>query len=422
MAAELLPGDAFEADGDGSGDDGGHVWEQPMERTWDELEEDESGRLKSRRLERQRVRKARLDGGADLAGRVVERGMIRYLYLVVDFSRAMRETDFRPSRRAVAVDYVGQFVHEFFGQNPISQLGVIVCYDGKAQTLTHLSGNPREQTRVLSSFERVGGDLSLQNGLEHALDSLEQIPLYGSREVLVVMGSLSSCDPGDIYQSLDRLRAARVRVSFVSLAAEMHVSRHIANETSGTYAVATKASHMRELLFRHVVPLPTPESHRGGELRRWVRMGFPQKFTETHPSMCACHKRFVYSGFRCPKCSAKCCELPTECRVCGLMLISSPHLARSYHHLFSVAPYAEASAADVEAAAAFDGTAGGGPGEARCFACQLVVRVGDALITQCGTCARLFCADCDVFVHETLHNCPGCEARPMLQAAAPPAT
>ena len=28
------------------------------------------------------------------------------------------------------------------------------------------------------------------------------------------------------------------------------------------------------------------------------------------------------------------CELPVECRGCGLTLVSAPHLARSYHHLF----------------------------------------------------------------------------------------
>ena len=36
-------------------------------------------------------------------------------------------------------------------------------------------------------------------------------------------------------------------------------------------------------------------------------------------------------------------ELPTACHVCGLTLVSSPHLARSYHHLFPVRPFQEVS-------------------------------------------------------------------------------
>jgi transcription initiation factor TFIIH subunit 2 len=27
---------------------------------------------------------------------------------------------------------------------------------------------------------------------------------------------------------------------------------------------------------------------------------------------------------------------------------------------------------------------------------------------QCLVCLHLFCPDCDAFLHETLHNCPGC--------------
>ena len=38
---------------------------------------------------------------------------------------------------------------------------------------------------------------------------------------------------------------------------------------------------------------------------------------------------------------ARVAELPGACHVCALMLVSSPHLARSYHHLFPVPPFTE---------------------------------------------------------------------------------
>jgi transcription initiation factor TFIIH subunit 2 len=31
---------------------------------------------------------------------------------------------------------------------------------------------------------------------------------------------------------------------------------------------------------------------------------------------------------------------------------------------------------------------------------------------RCPNCGNLFCFDCDAFIHEQLHNCPGCEALP----------
>lgn len=61
-------------------------------------------------------------------------------------------------------------------------------------------------------------------------------------------------------------------------------------------------------------------------------------------AICSCHKEAkVGAGYTCPRCKARVCELPTECRICGLTLISSPHLARSYHHLFPIVPFDEVS-------------------------------------------------------------------------------
>jgi transcription initiation factor TFIIH subunit 2 len=121
------------------------------------------------------------------------------------------------------------------------------------------------------------------------------------------------------------------------------------------------------------------------------------------------------------------------------MLISSPHLARSYHHLFPVPPYEEVAAgaslaaAAAEAAAAAPGSGavdwhepGGGDsstpsgGVVHCYGCLRQLDspqgaaaaaggAGNQLVLRCGQCRQLFCFDCDAFVHEQLHNCPGCE-------------
>lgn len=53
-------------------------------------------------------------------------------------------------------------------------------------------------------------------------------------------------------------------------------------------------------------------------------------------------------GYKCPQCAAKYCELPVECKVCGLTLVSAPHLARTFHHLFPVQSFDRIEAKDVE--------------------------------------------------------------------------
>jgi transcription factor Ssl1 len=34
--------------------------------------------------------------------------------------------------------------------------------------------------------------------------------------------------------------------------------------------------------------------------------------------------------------------------------------------------------------------------------------VGGRLVLRCEDCGSLFCVDCDLFIHDSLHNCPGC--------------
>lgn len=56
----------------------------------------------------------------------IKRGMIRYVYLAIDLSKSMSEGDLRPSRLAVTLRVVQDFVSAYFDQNPLSQLGILV--------------------------------------------------------------------------------------------------------------------------------------------------------------------------------------------------------------------------------------------------------------------------------------------------------
>lgn len=100
-------------------------------------------------------------------------------------------------------------------------------------------------------------------------------------------------------------------------------------------------SHFKELLLEHA---PPPPAIADSAMPNLIKMGFPQRAAESSIAICSCHKEAkVGGGYTCPRCKARVCELPTECRICGLTLISSPHLARSYHHLFPIIPFDEVS-------------------------------------------------------------------------------
>lgn len=100
--------------------------------------------------------------------------------------------------------------------------------------------------------------------------------------------------------------------------------------------------HFKDLLFELIPPPAQRAVTRtgGGAAADLMIMGFPMRLPDTSPpSLCVCHSQMKSEGFLCPRCLAKVCDVPTDCDICGLMIVSSPHLARSYHHLFPVKPY-----------------------------------------------------------------------------------
>ncbi|KAF4024310.1 hypothetical protein G4228_016349 [Cervus hanglu yarkandensis] len=268
-------------------------WEGGYERTWEILKEDESGSLKATiedilfKAKRKRV--------FEHHGQV-RLGMMRHLYVVVDGSRTMEDQDLKPNRLTCTLKLLEYFVEEYFDQNPISQIGIIVTKSKRAEKLTELSG---------------------------------------------------------------------------------------------TYHVILDESHYKELLTHHVSPPPASSNSECS----LIRMGFPQHTIaslsdqDAKPSFSMAHldsstePGLTLGGYFCPQCRAKYCELPVECKICGLTLVSAPHLARSYHHLFPLDAFQEISLEEHN-------------GERFCYACQgelkdqhcLASYVGKRDIVQCFSC------------------------------------
>lgn len=56
----------------------------------------------------------------------------------------------------------------------------------------------------------AGGDASLQNALELAVDQLATVSPYGHRQVVMLVAALSSVDPGDVYASIAKCKEAKI--------------------------------------------------------------------------------------------------------------------------------------------------------------------------------------------------------------------
>ncbi|KAJ3330109.1 transcription initiation factor TFIIH subunit, partial [Gonapodya sp. JEL0774] len=56
-------------------------------------------------------------------------------------------------------------------------------------------------------------------------------PPHSTREVLILFGSLTTWDPGDLLETIDKLQGENVRCSVVGMAAEVKVCAEIARVT-----------------------------------------------------------------------------------------------------------------------------------------------------------------------------------------------
>jgi len=255
-------------------------------------------------------------------------------------------------------------------------------------------GNPSDHIRALREKTTIGSEPSLQNALELAKNHLSHVPKHGTREIVVIYACLTTCDPGNVFETINLLKMEKIRSSAIGLAAELHVYKKLTKETGGMFGVVLNEGHFKELLFDHVSPPAIGADVSESSL---VPMGFPSRKRQQVPTICSCHHKMVKGGYICPRCASKVCELPTECPVCQLTLVSSPHLARSYHHLFPVENFKElppVQSINEESLA-------------KCLSCQTIF---DPLESRysCPKCSSEYCLDCDVFIHEVLHNCIGC--------------
>ena len=59
------------------------------------------------------------------------------------------------------------------------------------------------------------------------------LPTHSSREMLIIFGSLTTVDPGNIFETLSSCVKDRIRISLVALAAETKICRELCDKTGG---------------------------------------------------------------------------------------------------------------------------------------------------------------------------------------------
>lgn len=221
--------------------------------------------------------------------------------------------------------------------------------------------------------------------------------------------------------TITSLIADRIRVSIIGMSAQVAICAEICSRTNSgdtsLYSICKHEAHFRELLLASTTPPITRTAEQ--DKPSLLMMGFPSCTIASADqiSLCACHHRPSREGYSCTRCDAKVCRLPSECPMCGLTLILSTHLARSYHHLFPLKVWSEVSWADAAKSVACYSCLTPFPTVAtapklKAKAGELLKGVSESGRYACSVCRNHFCIDCDVYAHEYTHYCPGCSSEP----------
>ena len=285
------------------------------------------------------------------------RPLLRKLILILDYSKSASKKDFKPSRHKLISQIADNFEDLFYSYNPLSTLQTIVSKEGKAYWAT-------SKSQLLLPPE---GEFSVQNSLDLSLKILEETGPHWSVEILIVLNSLSTCDPGDLWENLQMLHEKYIRVHVISTCAEFYPLKEITKQTGGKWR-----EHW-ELFAKTGFPASSAAL---------IPMAF--SWASNMKSPCACHLE-LNDGFICPVCGCKVCKLPSECPVCKYVLVSAPHLTKASLSMAPLPPF----------------VAGSGV----CIGCDSPSN------SKCPTCGTDYCNNCQEFLRGSLGKCIGCSIR-----------
>lgn len=393
------------------------AWERAGDGLWAGLEEDASGRLrKGDAPSLESGRRKRVREVVDDDGSVAARSFLRFMMVALDASWAAGLSDnMRPTRLQAACDGASHLIRDYLATNPLCSAAVVCCRDGGAEVLSTLSSSERTHRGAIDTTRKQSpsGSFSVEAALSACVSALSGTPDYGSREIVLIVSALATSDAGDVVAKSAEVANRGIRISVVSLAAETRVLKKISTDTRGTFGVALDKTHLLELLATHVPPPPKPadpsQAQRYKERPPLVRMGFPSMRLDALATKLAVADGgltvWTNRAYTCPTCKTRVPKLPTKCPACALPLVSSAHLAASYHHLFPVRNFRE-----IKLEASND----------LCFGCNHPLRPApvdngqeedpSVFMYECPNCNQNFCATCDDFIHVNLHNCPGCKS------------
>lgn len=367
-------------------------WEKTG-RIWDRLVEDADGHLADILFGEESWESEK--SKRKLMLRNKSRGLIRSVVILIDLSEdGLSPREFNSPRIRIFTDSLINFAKEFFDANPLSQMAIVGMYEGKGHLISPLCGSVDLHIKCLKTLDSLSfaGDASLQNGLIVGINLLKTAAKSSTKEILVIYGSLHTCDAAPLEGTITNLKKWKFVVNVIGFGASVFFLKNLAEQTGGTYFVPLTSDHFVDLLMANNEP---PEWSEEMERVPMVPFGFAQAHSDNPAFDLTEIMQSIkiqvlpkYGGYTCPNCHTRIYALPVYCPVCDLLVITPGHITRSTIHKMTLEEFIEVDRAD---------------------SCACCTRLVEGTMNQCPKCANNFCKVCNEFIHDQIRFCPCCK-------------
>lgn len=331
------------------------AWEETFKKTW------ESDQSVQEKITQTKIKD----------NRCIKRGIIRHFHVIVDHSEKIDSDGYLPNYRTIIIDALNEFTKKFFIENPISILSFLTIHNSKPDKyiVAQCDFNHSDMLNKLGA-----GKFSIENALEESISKLKKSNYL--KEILIITQSLCILGCNDLGKIMAECNKNNVKVHCLNLCAEMRIFKKITEITGGVHVVPVDKDHFTGVLQEFAIPNPLTTNQRVF----LSKFGFPSFVEEK--SICSCHLVMTDSGYICPVCHTKVCNLPSECFFCKTQLVSFVNISKSLYHQYPLFDFE--------------------PGVGSCGICNEKSKM------KCGKCGTLFCEDCNNFMHDVLFFCTFC--------------
>lgn len=326
-------------------------WTQEFRRSWeDDLKEE---KFSSTSLTKQTSRN--------------RKNVIRHLHLVIDTSSAIEKPDYLPSIRSQLAKSIPSFVNSFTESNPLSVLTFMSCREVVEKYSKIFDLNVMLNT--------IGsGNFSFLNCLKGIIEVMKNTK--HNRECLIIISSIGTRDNDTYEDVIAALKKFNIKISIISICGEVTLFKKIVSLTNGLFYVPQDFHHLNVILDYFCDPLDSNDL-----MNILIQYGFPARIEGL--DLCSCHLKLSNNLYECPRCKTAICDIPSQCPICELQLVSPLNISKSYYHIYTLKQFLVSE---------------GG-------VCKCCGKEGKKV---CSDCKGIYCDECDRFVHEYLNFCILC--------------